>query len=538
MSPGGDDAASIPEMWIDVLDATRSTDKSEVHEIATALLEIIDRLLRRGLDFDRACRDYVRDTSAKRRHAWTAAGRAVWALGMWHNGDEESALRQLVLAELDLRNEQRDPQEDPEGGPTGLNAAFNNLGVAYMIMRAYELGLPHLRHAVAESTANYSGQFWIQHLVDHVNLTESCVRWALHLESVGRTEESRRAAMEARSTGTQLRHLAQEYDSPEAAAVATGLLIAAKSLIEPDRVDSPDLLALEQVCREKLFGEEDTRPIMMTLMVRIRRIVGDAKGCEAAAKSARTLLRDTDHELVGVAAREFALSHGTDSPAWHYAQTVTAQAESVRQRSVTAFRTRLELLGLEQRFEEVSAQRIDLLRKLEQAAHTEAELLHAATHDALTGLPNRTLFRQRLDAVLLGIREAESDLAVAFVDLDDLKWINDRYGHAAGDRVLRAVAEILVDSAHPHDTVARLSGDEFVLLTTHQDATSVQAWAERMVHQVRASEHDHQASVSVGVCLAPAGCGSSAEAILAAADEQMYNAKRLGKSRAAVTILG
>jgi diguanylate cyclase (GGDEF)-like protein len=457
---------------------------------------------------------------------------------MWHNGDEDSAFRQMVLAELDLRNEQRDPQQDPDGGPTGLNAASNNLGVAYMIMRAYELGLPHLRRAVADSTAHYSGPMRIQHLVDHVNLAESCVRWALHLESVGRTEESKRAAIEARSTASDLSELAQAYDRPEAAAVASGLLIAAKSLIEPERVDRSDALALEQACRGELFGEEETEPILLTLLVRIRRLIGDTEGCRAAAQTARTLLRDTDHELVGVAAREFALLNGTDSPAWHYAQTVTVQAESVRQRSVSAFRTRLELFGLEQRFEEVSAQRIDLLHKLEQAAHTEAELLHAATHDPLTGLPNRTLFRQRMDSVLLGVREAEADLAVAFVDLDDLKEINDRNGHAAGDRVLQSVAQVLVDSAHPHDTVARLSGDEFVILTTHQDATSVQVWAERLVHQVRASENDHQVSVSVGVCLAPAGCGSSAEAILAAADEQMYNAKRLGKSRAAVTILG
>jgi diguanylate cyclase (GGDEF)-like protein/PAS domain S-box-containing protein len=103
------------------------------------------------------------------------------------------------------------------------------------------------------------------------------------------------------------------------------------------------------------------------------------------------------------------------------------------------------------------------LRDISQDRETA---VHAATHDALTGMPNRTALRRRLDAALDECRPGEL-VAVVFVDLDGFKAINDTWGHAAGDTVLRTVGQRLSALVRSHDTAARLSGDEFVLVMTH-----------------------------------------------------------------------
>jgi diguanylate cyclase (GGDEF)-like protein/PAS domain S-box-containing protein len=175
---------------------------------------------------------------------------------------------------------------------------------------------------------------------------------------------------------------------------------------------------------------------------------------------------------------------------------------------------------------------------------TEAQLQHAATHDALTGLPNRALLLDRLSQALeRRRRRADFGFALLFLDLDRFKVVNDSLGHLAGDQLLIAVAQRLAACVRALDTVARLGGDEFVLLLEDvQDLPAVTHVADRLQHALQQhfalDGHDVFLSASIGIVACPrlhAGSGALAadrpEDILRDADAAMYRAKALGKTR-------
>jgi diguanylate cyclase (GGDEF)-like protein len=151
--------------------------------------------------------------------------------------------------------------------------------------------------------------------------------------------------------------------------------------------------------------------------------------------------------------------------------------------------------------------------------------------DPLTGLANRTLLHDRLTQAVTNRRRSDMTVGVLFADLDDFKAINDRLGHDAGDTVLRAVAERMVGAARLSDTVARLSGDEFVILCPGlASADDIEAVATRMTRAVEtpvmiADEHELTPRLSVGSAIVQDG--DQPETVLRRADEAMYNAKRL-----------
>ena len=169
----------------------------------------------------------------------------------------------------------------------------------------------------------------------------------------------------------------------------------------------------------------------------------------------------------------------------------------------------------------------------------EQRLQHDALHDALTGLPNRVLFLDRLDQSIRRAQRAtpQACAAVLFLDLDRFKLVNDSLGHHAGDRLLIAVARRLESALRPPDTVARLGGDEFtVLLDGVSDAHEAALIAER-VHQTlrtsfRIDERELFLDASIGIALADAG--AAPETVLRDADVAMYRAKADGKGRHAV----
>jgi diguanylate cyclase (GGDEF)-like protein len=172
------------------------------------------------------------------------------------------------------------------------------------------------------------------------------------------------------------------------------------------------------------------------------------------------------------------------------------------------------------------------LAALEAADHLE-RTQHLAEHDALTGLPNRTLLLERLSHALSRSLRSEKTIALLFLDLDRFKAINDTWGHEAGDHVLRTIAARIDESLRPFDTVARLGGDEFVVLC--EDVEGEDAALE-IARRLRASLTrpidvlgDHVTlSASVGVAL-PDGISEDAEELLHAADTAMYRAKRRGR---------
>lgn len=163
----------------------------------------------------------------------------------------------------------------------------------------------------------------------------------------------------------------------------------------------------------------------------------------------------------------------------------------------------------------------------------QAQLEYHATHDLLTGLPNRNLLQDRLEQAINSARRSRSEVAVAFVDLDNFKFVNDSLGHAVGDRLLVEMANRLKRCMRSTDTVARYGGDEFVLLLGEQSGLgNVVHTLERVLaalHEpVLLDGHDLRPTGSIGVSLYPLN-GADLETLLRQADTAMYHAKVSGK---------
>ena len=172
-------------------------------------------------------------------------------------------------------------------------------------------------------------------------------------------------------------------------------------------------------------------------------------------------------------------------------------------------------------------------RDVSERVALEAELWERAWHDPLTGLANRARFIDRVDAALGATRAQDVTLAVAFLDLDDFKSINDQLGHAAGDVLLTLMGERLLACVRPEDTVARFGGDEFAVLFEVADPAGADAVTRRIIAELgrpfRIDDDEVYARASIG--LAVAGEGATSESLLGGADTAMYVAKGRGKSR-------
>jgi diguanylate cyclase (GGDEF)-like protein len=169
-----------------------------------------------------------------------------------------------------------------------------------------------------------------------------------------------------------------------------------------------------------------------------------------------------------------------------------------------------------------------------QRIDSEGRLAYLAQFDTLTGLPNRALLADRFSQMIVHARRHAKQLGVLFIDLDDFKLVNDALGHAAGDELLREVANRLKRSVRLGDTVARISGDEFAAvladLAQPDDAAIV---AQKIIDALAAPIHVHGqevfAAASIGIASFPAD-GDDAETLLGAADAAMYRAKESQRS--------
>ncbi len=166
----------------------------------------------------------------------------------------------------------------------------------------------------------------------------------------------------------------------------------------------------------------------------------------------------------------------------------------------------------------------------------EAQLVHDAFHDALTRLPNRALFLDRLGVAMVSVQRAgESHFAVLFLDLDRFKNLNDSLGHAMGDLLLREMAGRLTAGLRPGDTVARLGGDEFALLLGDVGTVAAAAQVARRVQSLVSERfvlegHEVFTTASMGIALSATGYQRPAD-MLRDADIAMYRAKAAGKAR-------
>ena len=171
-----------------------------------------------------------------------------------------------------------------------------------------------------------------------------------------------------------------------------------------------------------------------------------------------------------------------------------------------------------------------------QQAIRDAE--HLASHDPLTGLPNRRAFERRLQGIVARAHAGQGEHAVAFVDLDQFKVVNDTVGHVAGDELLKQVSGLLLGAIRAGDTLARLGGDEFGLLLPDSPLAQSEVIAERLVsslsgHRFLWADQPFVIGASVGLVGVGADAPSTAE-IIARADAACYSAKLAGRGRVAV----
>jgi diguanylate cyclase (GGDEF)-like protein len=173
-----------------------------------------------------------------------------------------------------------------------------------------------------------------------------------------------------------------------------------------------------------------------------------------------------------------------------------------------------------------------LEKSLAQLTELQAQLKHQAFHDGLTGLPNRALFSEHVEAAL---REARADgvqPAVLYLDLDDFKMINDRLGHSAGDELLVILAHRLKTSVRPDELPARIGGDEFAVLIGDARTTKPEQVAGRLVEELRGPYmlHGHEVPVRISVGIATSATAHTVDELLSNADLAMYSIKG-GKDR-------
>ncbi len=177
---------------------------------------------------------------------------------------------------------------------------------------------------------------------------------------------------------------------------------------------------------------------------------------------------------------------------------------------------------------------IAVFSDLTELKRSQERLQFQAYHDALTSLPNRLLFKDRLARALERTRQSERQLAVLFIDLDHFKDINDSLGHTAGDRVLRQVAHRLQRHIGADDTLARLGGDEFSICLSEIDDHRDALRCAEAIHQdiERPFQYNHQrfeCRCSIGISLYPEN-GDTVEELVRSADSAVHNAKGLGRN--------
>jgi len=175
-----------------------------------------------------------------------------------------------------------------------------------------------------------------------------------------------------------------------------------------------------------------------------------------------------------------------------------------------------------------------LWKTITRLKQTNEQILKLAQHDALTGLPNRILFYDRLNQAITRASRDKASFAVLFIDLDDFKIINDTLGHDTGDAVLCESAKRITACVRKSDTVARIGGDEFMVIISN---VTTPASVERVVKKMIANLSAHfdvngkvcTISASIGIAFHPEN-GDTAAQLVKVADEAMYSAKNSGKN--------
>jgi len=307
-----------------------------------------------------------------------------------------------------------------------------------------------------------------------------------------------------------------------------------------------------QIPRPKVLVVDDTRAKLIRNRIIIRKLDCDvieaANGMEALAafeahEFAVVVLDVQMPDMDGFEVAQAIAKHprGRQLPIIFSTATYLDDANRIKAYGIGAVDYLLEpshesvLLSKVRVFLELYRARQELTWLLSERTRLEELARHEASHDSLTGLPNRRLYLERLEAMLGEARQSGQRLAVFYMDLDDFKPVNDRFGHPMGDALLKAVARRVDTHLAAGDTVARFGGDEFAGLLGASAATA-EAAMEQIGHLADALRQPYPLDkerivigVSVGISLFPDD-GEDSEALLNAADDALYEAKRRGKN--------
>ena len=174
------------------------------------------------------------------------------------------------------------------------------------------------------------------------------------------------------------------------------------------------------------------------------------------------------------------------------------------------------------------------MRDITERKKAEEKLTQLALYDQLTGLPNRTMFHEKLTSALLQARRAKSEMALLFIDLDGFKTVNDTLGHGVGDQLLREVGKRLRISIRESDTAARMGGDEFmVILNNLHDRSQALLIAEKIINAInqpmQLDGNKCNVGASIGIAIYPEQAENASD-LVRAADSAMYYAKASGKN--------
>ena len=243
-------------------------------------------------------------------------------------------------------------------------------------------------------------------------------------------------------------------------------------------------------------------------------------------------------ELIGMNYRVFATKDDVEvvyrdfNRVYHTGETIKGLSYKFVQKNGTVGFGELSISAIKNEEGEVIAFR-GTARDVTERKRLEQELADIATHDFLTGLPNRVLLHDRLNVGLEHAKRNDSNMAVMMLDLDRFKVVNDTLGHSIGDKLLRAVGERLSDIVRKSDTVARVGGDEFLVLlpqiTKIEDATRV---AQKILEAFRKpfviNSYQARVTTSIGIAFYPED-GDDADALLTNADTAMYGVKEHGR---------
>lgn len=188
-----------------------------------------------------------------------------------------------------------------------------------------------------------------------------------------------------------------------------------------------------------------------------------------------------------------------------------------------------------QNFVQSLSMALNRTREVEENLSRYEYLDHVAHSDALTGLPNRTLLFDRIQQSILNARRKGNSVVVMFIDLDDFKQINDTYGHAVGDDVLKMAGSRISSCIREADTVARLGGDEFVILLpeaidTQASANVARRILEAMSEPFQIDQHELSVTASIGISTHGPFDETTAEELFQSSDKAMYRAKKMGKN--------